>query len=222
MESVQLFHEILKSHNYPIIKLKYLETNKQLVSIDFKGFIRIWDLEKKEILKKFNLKFESEVQFAETSNKFLYLNLDSGVIVIMNLNTGDIIGKFYGHESPISAIHFATNSFFLSGSIEGSIIIWERINFEITKVLQLDGSIGFMDSYGKNQLLILVGENNLIVMDCFAEIILKEKQLGKFSITKLIRQDDMLYWGCTYGNLNCVNLVKFFEGNAVIERRKAH
>lgn len=126
LENIRQFG-ILKKHFGEIYKLTKVSNKNQILSASMDNSIKLWDLNKMECLWTINL---NRPEFAVFDNHIICAE-NEGSIRILDLANGKVVKTFSSISLDVSCILVVNEKKFLTGLLNGEILMWNMENFKI-------------------------------------------------------------------------------------------
>lgn len=122
----QTKEKFLKWQDKPVLGIAFSPDGEKLASVGADKKIKIWDINKGELLSTLydNVSGEVSISFSPDGKNLVSGSWDQSV-KIWDINTGEVIRRFNGHEKSLRAASYSpTGKFIASAGWDKEIIIW--------------------------------------------------------------------------------------------------
>lgn len=122
----QTNEKFLKWQEKPVLGVAFSPNGKILASVGADKQIKIWDIEKGELISTLydNVSGEVSISFSPDGTKLVSGSWDQ-TVKIWDIKTGEVIRRFHGHDKSLrSACYSPSGKFIASAGWDKEIIIW--------------------------------------------------------------------------------------------------
>lgn len=122
--------ESLEQHKGPVYSVDCSHNSQYICSGSYDRTIKLWDLETRKLYLSWQA-HENYVRVVKFSpnDKFIASGSDDKTVKLWETNSGALIKAFLGHTRVIRVLKLTENHIF-SGSGEGTINVWDYLNFD--------------------------------------------------------------------------------------------
>jgi len=188
-------------HTGSVNAIAVSDDHKQFISVASDSSVIIWDLNKKEILKRIKLNSRISAVSYANNNKWFVIGDEKGKIEVFNKNNYKKLFSIQGHQWRITSLN-AYNNFVVSASWDGFIKVWETDKMKMI--------LSISDSHsGINQASIIKEGSQIISCSMEGEIktwnfhdgaLIKNINVHASSVYKLLAYKDDNFFSCSEDN----------------------
>ena len=125
-QDVEVFPQL--GHTAGVFSVAFSPDEKQIVSGDYDGYIKLWDAESGREIRTLlgHTDKVTSLSFSPDGTQILS-GSDDGTIKLWELNTGREIRTFFGHTDEVSSVAFSPDGKqVLSGSFDNTVKLWDK------------------------------------------------------------------------------------------------
>uniref|UniRef100_A0A6B2L665 Uncharacterized protein n=1 Tax=Arcella intermedia TaxID=1963864 RepID=A0A6B2L665_9EUKA len=158
---------VFSGHSAAINTAKFTPEGKKILTASDDGTVRVWDPKSAQSLHIFKAGFGSSVQFhseAVTALVCMGDNDEAGIAVtggtdgrsvILNYNSGKLMGAFTGHSKSVESITFCkSHPFVITCSLDKSIQVWDLNTQQVRSTMQHSDGVMKVSSCSNPHLVI--------------------------------------------------------------------
>ena len=115
------------SYTYRVTSITFSFDGKLVLSASADGKILLWDIETRQVIRKFEGHKIGDIQaYLNRDNKYILSGSFDKTLRLWEVETGNCIRTFEGHTDGITSICWTSDTrFALSGSLDGTIRLWD-------------------------------------------------------------------------------------------------